>query len=175
MTTPTIVVGVDGHPASHSALRAAIDEAALRGGRVMVVAVWSVGTRRFAYRPDGHQSDSFATARMIAHDAIAAVAADDHERSMIVTSASEGEPGHALVHASRDADLLVIGSTTRGAVARHAGKTTVDHCLRHSDIPVLVVPYAPTALEESDIDQELLSTSGERGVDISARYERGTR
>ena len=171
MTVPTFVVGVDGTPASRSALRVAIDEATLRHGRVVLVVCWSKGAAPRSTRPAPHELDSAEKAAMIAQAAIASVAATSQERAHIVTSTSEGGPGPALVLAGRDADLLVIGSTTRGPIARHSGKTVVDHCLRHSDIPVLVVPYAPAGVEDVDIDRELLDTSGGEGSDIPVRYD----
>lgn len=161
MNIPTIVVGVDDGPASHSALRLAIDEATLRGCRVVIVTCWS---------SPAHQQ---ATAQSVAAHAIASAAATDHERTFIVTTTSEGAPGPELVHASLGAELLVIGSTTRSALARHRGKPVVDHCLRHCDVPVLVVPYQPAVLDDSDIgiDDELLGAPTDGGADIPVRYD----
>lgn len=154
MSISTIVVGVDGSPASHSALRLAIDEAMLRGCRVKVVACWSAWTRHLVLRPDVPGDDTYEVALAVAYEAVEAVVPTLHERSMIVTECGEGEPGPTLVDVSRDAAFLVIGSTSRGSIARHLGKTTVDHCLRHSDVPVIVVPFASPELEDVDVDLE---------------------
>ena len=171
MTMPTIVVGVDGEPASHSALRLALDEAAVRRCRVLLVACWSADAHHLPHRADGREGDSRRKAMMIAQQAVSSVAVDQAERSMIVTETAEGEPGPMLVRASHHALFLVIGSTTRGAVARHAGKTVVDHCLRWSDVPVIVVPYAPSGLDELDLAAELQRTSGDASADLPLTYD----
>lgn len=150
MSICTIVVGVDGSPASHAALRLAIDEASLRQCRVKIVACWSAWTRHLALRPELREGDTYEIAMAVAYEAVEAVAADPHERSMIVAECSEGEPGPSLVQASHGAAFLVIGSTSRGAVSRRLGKTTVDHCLRHSDVPVIVVPFVAEDIEPVD-------------------------
>ncbi|MET0448460.1 MAG: universal stress protein [Aeromicrobium sp.] len=170
MSTATIVVGIDGSPASHSALRMAIDEAALRRSRVMVVTCWSSDARHLTHGPATHEADTFDRARTVALQALASVDATDVERTHIVTSTAEGQPGHELVHASRCSELLVIGSTTRGGLARRSGKTVVDYCLRFSDVPVLVVPYAPVTLDQVDIDRELRGGRSDEGADIPVRY-----
>jgi len=154
MSIATIVVGVDGSPASHAALRLAIDEATLRGCRVKIVACWSAWTPHLALRPNRSNGDTYEIAMAVAYEAVEAIAANPHERSMIVTECGEGEPGPTLVDVSRDAVFLVIGSTSRGALERHLDKTTVDHCLRHCDVPVIVVPFTPAGLEDIDVDIE---------------------
>lgn len=155
MSIATIVVGVDGSPASHAALRLGIDEAMLRGSRVKVIACWSARARHLVRRAEVSGDDSYEVALTIAHQAVDAARPTLHERSMIVTECGEGEPGPTLVRVSRDAAFLVLGSTSRSPLARHVGKTTVDHCLRHSDVPVIVVPYMSPALEAIDVDLEM--------------------
>lgn len=159
MNMPTIVVGVDGSPASHAAVRLAIDEATFRGCRVKIVTCWSAWTRHLALRPDRLENDTYEIALAVAHEAVESASANAHERSMMVTECGEGDPGPTLVRASRDAVLLVIGSTSHGPIARHLGKTTVDHCLRHSDIPIIVVPFAPVVLEDIDVEIDLHRSS----------------
>lgn len=171
MSIATIVVGVDGSPASHSALRLAIDEATMRQSRVMIVACWSSDARHLSHGPAGHETDTFARAQAVALQAMVSVRATHAERGHIVTSTGEGQPGHELVHASRNSDLLVLGSTTRGGLARRTGKTVVDYCLRFSDVPVLVVPYAPVTLDQHDIDRELCGALADEGADIPVRYD----
>lgn len=54
-----------------------------------------------------------------------------------------GGAGRALVERSRDAALLVVGATSRHPVARALLGSTADHCARHAECPVVVVPAAP--------------------------------
>ena len=170
MSIATIVVGVDGGPASHSALRLAIDEGTLRGSCVLIVTCWSIETRHLTHGMTSRENDTFDKAQATALRAIAAVEATHEERTHILTATAEGQPGHELVHASRHSELLVIGSTTRHALARRTGKTVVDYCLRFSDVPVLVVPYTPVELRQRDIDEELTGAGSDEGSDLSVRY-----
>lgn len=140
MPLPTIVVGIDGSPTSHAALRLGIDEAALRRGRVKIVVSWSARKRLLALRPDLRMRSDYDVAVAAAYAAVDAVSADHHERSLIVVECGAGSPGSDLVRTSRGADLLVIGATSGGRIARELRTTTVDHCLNHSTVPVVVVP-----------------------------------
>lgn len=151
MSISTIVVGVDGDAASHAALRVAVDEAVLRRCRVLVMACWSSGAGHLADRSDGREGDTLRKALTIAQQAVSSVVVDDRERSMIIIDSSEGDPGPMLVHASRHATFLVVGSTTRGTATRGTPKSVVDHCLRFCDVPVIVVPHSPLIDTSADL------------------------
>jgi nucleotide-binding universal stress UspA family protein len=58
----------------------------------------------------------------------------------------------ALVDASRAADLLVVGSRGRGAVAARVLGSVSQGCVRHARCPVVVVPGGERD-DSSDEDQ----------------------
>ena len=49
------------------------------------------------------------------------------------------EPGPALVHASSDADLLVVGSRGRSALAETLFGSVGSYCVKHAKVPVAVI------------------------------------
>ena len=163
MHMPTIVAGVDDTSASHAALRVALDEAALRHARVVVVSCRSAD--------ETHEAGEHLIDR-----ALSAAGATAKERTMIVRETSEAAAGATLVDAARGAEMLVVGSTSRGELARLTGRTTVDHCLRFSSVPVVVVPGVHDAgvtdpqitnpLADLDIEAALRESSDDSPADI---------
>lgn len=156
-TAAPIVVGIDGGPASVSALEVAIQEARLRGIHVLAITCWPARNRR-----DDAGSPicrSAAEASDMLEDVIAEARLHKPGDVMIVREISQSLPAPALVSASGNAALLVLGSTTRGAGARHHGHHVINHCLRYSGSPVVVVPWTYAAFDELDFEIELQSHS----------------
>ena len=77
----------------------------------------------------------------------------------IVREVSQSFAGPTLVAAARNAEVLVLGSTDRGPGTRHSTHHTVEHCLRYSVAPVLVVPWTLASLDERDIEMDLPQAS----------------
>lgn len=117
----SIVVGVDGTPASVDALVYALREAAASGTRVDVVSAWSA--------PETTREGAQAVQDQAAAEALCRAG----ERPVISRVLVEGEPVETLVAVSRWAQVLVLG-TGRGKVA--------EGCLGEARCPVLVVPQA---------------------------------
>lgn len=140
----TIVVGVDGSPGSHPAIRLAWQEARFRN--VPLVAVMAYGGESVMgtapARPvpsvstQGEQRDiTESTLRQVVNAALADDAADVDLRVV------QGSPGHGLVQTAKDVDaqMLVLSARSDGAVSRLLG-TVSQHVLRSAPCPVLVVP-----------------------------------
>lgn len=116
----SIVVGVDGSPASAAALRWALAEAALRRSPVQACHAW--------LPPPGGAADEAgleSAARAVLRDAVAGTPA----APVLV----RGMASSVLLDAARHADLLVVG------MAGHVGLVT-RHVVTHAACAVVVVP-----------------------------------
>ncbi|KAF0959412.1 universal stress protein [Rhodococcus sp. T7] len=132
-----VVVGVDGSDSSRSALSWAAAEARLRNGQLVVITCWTAPVFVAGLNPALYERDSFIhVAETIQRQAVKdAGAADVPIRTQIV----EGQPASVLVAASRDADLLVVGSRGQGGFAGlHLGSVP-GHLVHHALCPVLVL------------------------------------
>jgi nucleotide-binding universal stress UspA family protein len=69
----------------------------------------------------------------------------------------DGDPAEQLVAASRDADLLVLGSHDRGFLGRLIMGSVSDRVVRSATCPVLVIPASANA---TDANQRVPSTIG---------------
>lgn len=154
---PRIVVGIDGSVGSTRALRWALDEASLRSASVEAAFVWQ-------YPPT---VCSLGPAR--GYDAVSRGIIDAAKESAetwapevpFTTEARFDGTVPALLDASREADLLVVGS--RGhAGFKHALLGSVAHqCARHAKCAVAIT--RPGATEE-DSAATLPVTTGEATV-----------
>ena len=133
-----IVVGVDGTPASGLALRWAIDEAALRGCPLQVVHAWT-------YEPMVDWNETSAQERQsqseaLVDKALAAVLAGRAEQPEIERRSLRGDAAEVLEEASKGAALLVVASHTGHRLRQVVMGSTSMHCVRHSSVPVVVIP-----------------------------------
>lgn len=142
MTTPSarIVVGVDGSAASVEALRWAVTQAELTSATVEAIASWE--------SPDQHGIASYAaeidwvdiTRRTLE---IAIKEAGLGDRHDVQASVRQGPPAHVLVEASRQAQLLVVGTRGHGGFAGLLLGSTSAYVIAHAACPVLVVRDTP--------------------------------
>jgi nucleotide-binding universal stress UspA family protein len=141
-----ITVGVDGSATGREALRFALWEAALRGARVRVVHAWTIPALTMT-------GVGMVPTYVEVEDELAANAATSiREELERVGKSAEGveieqrvvkdDAGGALVGLSADADLLVVGSRGRGAVASAMLGSVSQACLHHASCPVAVVHVA---------------------------------
>jgi nucleotide-binding universal stress UspA family protein len=150
-----IVVGVDGSGNSRGALDWALEEARLRGASVRTVHAWmlpTVGTGEAPWAlvpPAGYMdwsSDEIETHGRAAldrevEDALARVGAVVDVERLVV----EGPAGDAIVDASSDAELVVVGTHGRGALATLVLGSVSHHVLHHVHSAVVVVPEHASA------------------------------
>jgi nucleotide-binding universal stress UspA family protein len=136
-----IVVGVDGSPASRAALRWAVQEADRRGCPVDAVLAWQGGYGMmigavpadvmFQMAPE-QDRDSW---HHVLDDAVAEVSARGEVRTLLVSQ----DAGPALVEASENAALLVVGSRGAGSLRGALLGSVSAYCLRHASCPVVVL------------------------------------
>jgi nucleotide-binding universal stress UspA family protein len=144
VTMSGIVVGIDGsHNASH-ALEWAMTEAGVRHADLTVITVNSVIAGYWSGRPITFPGDDerVAEARKLAEASVAKIAADlgDHQPESVHVVAKNGFPAQALIDASEDCDLLVVGSRGGGGFGALAVGSITNQVVHHAKCPVVVVP-----------------------------------
>ena len=140
--TATIVVGVDGSEESKQALRWALGEARLRGARVVALRAWiypalagggliPVTTDLLEQLTQNETKELAATV-----EEVAAGETDVQVDQVVV----EDAPARALVAASQDADLLVVGTRGHGGFTGLVLGSVSQQCAHHAPCPVVIVP-----------------------------------
>ncbi len=143
---PGIVVGVDGSDHSRRALGWAMREAALRHVPLQVVTVHPPPVRPATgiyWGLPTFPENSFdpELARAAVQQFVGEVADETGETGPEVTvTVATGDAAEELVKASRDADLLVVGSRGSGGFARLLMGSVSSQVTHHADCPVVVVP-----------------------------------
>ena len=144
---PVIVVGVDDTPAGAAALIFALDEGVRRDCSVEVVTTWSWS------EPYEAMASGVEAARQVAEDiqekALHAAIRKLDVLPVVSRLVVEGEPGPVLVHMSNHASYLVVGHSHKGALRRALLGSVSDYCVRHSKVPVMVVPVAESGTQTS--------------------------
>ena len=144
----SIVVGVDGSDASRDALRWAAEEARLRSAPLVAVHAWSfvpaqpIGDPGMLAVPAGDLAGQLGAEGDAAQigldqaveDALGADSDIELERRL-----AEGDAGEALVAASKDAQLVVVGSHGRSGFKAALLGSVSRHVVDHAACPVVVV------------------------------------
>lgn len=138
MELPHVLVGFDDSPAAGRALRWAAAEASLRGVPLRVCHAWN-----WPYAPRSQDDDTLEVVR-----AMGALTLENGVRIARETAAGldvrtlllKGTPSGALLEASADASLVVIGARGAGGFGSLALGSTAVHVPAHADRPVVVVP-----------------------------------
>jgi nucleotide-binding universal stress UspA family protein len=137
-----IVVGIDGSDASNDALRWAVEDARARGAEVVALHAYEVPEAA----PDAVPAPPVDLPALIAevHDDaqqfVTKVVDEVVGNSVSVDVAPiavEDGPAKALLDASRDADLLVVGSHGHGLSGLFLGSVSLE-CAQHAACPVLI-------------------------------------
>jgi len=133
-----IVVGVDGSLPSKAALAWAIHQAKLTGAVVEAVIAWH-HPASYGYPvtvPD--DTDYRKLAEKVAADAVADVTGPAGPVE-IRSRAVEGNAATALLAASADAELLVVGSRGHGGFVEALLGSVSQHCVHHATCPVVII------------------------------------
>jgi len=143
---PGIVVGVDNSPGAHHALDWAVAEAGTRQASLTVLtvipAMASPWTGRPLSVPDADEEVSHA--RQATEEAIAkSIAGVTGAKPTSVTAkVFTGFPAQALIDASNDADLVVVGSRGVGGFTALMLGSVSSQVAHHAACPVVIVPAA---------------------------------
>src|SRR5271165_700299 len=143
-----IIVGVDESDNSRHALRWAMHEAVLRlvpltvmtvrpgAVRPATVVFWGLRT----YSGNGHNEDLLRTAVQELVDKVASEIGGTLPG--VTVSVATGNPAEELINASRDADMLVVGSRGMGGFGRLMMGSVSSQVTHHAKCPVVVIPSA---------------------------------
>jgi len=139
-----ITVGIDGSHDAHRALEWAMREAAVRHVPLTVVTVHEVAVSGWTGQPiifPGDQADA-EKVRQAAEEMVAKAAGQlgESQPASVTVRAVNGFPAQELIEASRDADLLVVGSRGGGGFARLMLGSISQKVVHHAHCPVAVVP-----------------------------------
>jgi len=143
-----ILVGVDESDHSRHSVRWAMQEAVLRQTPLTVMTVlpgearpatmifWGVRT----YSGSSHNEDLVRNAVRELVDKVASEIGGTLPE--VTVSIATGNPAEELVRASRDADLLVVGSRGSGGFGRLMMGSVSSQVTHHAHCPVVVIPSA---------------------------------
>jgi nucleotide-binding universal stress UspA family protein len=140
-----ITVGVDGSHHGHRALDWAMREAVLRQVPLTVLTVHEVMASYWTGEPLPVPADAPALeqARLAAERAVGeAVERLGAEQPKVTVTAINGFPAQALIDASADSDLIVVGNRGGGGFARLRLGAVASQVVHHAHCPVVVVPSA---------------------------------
>lgn len=134
-----VVVGVDGSEPSDAALEFAFDEAELRRAQLIAVHAWAYPAAVGVDLPWGFDGDAAERhARTVLDEAVERWA-DKHAAVSVERRLLPMTAGAALVEASQDAALLIVGSRGHGALRRMLLGSVSHALIHHSHCPVVVL------------------------------------
>jgi nucleotide-binding universal stress UspA family protein len=132
-----IVVGVDGSAPSIEALRQAQRLATSLGAKVLANAYWDYPQVYAGYVMVGIEGFEERAAQIL--DEAVRTAFGDETPSNVVTNLVRGHPRDALIEATRDADLVVVGRRGHGGFGGLLLGSVSSALVAHAHCPVLVV------------------------------------
>jgi nucleotide-binding universal stress UspA family protein len=135
-----VLVGVDGTECALAAVRWAAEEADRRGAPLRIVHAAPYLGRR---TPPASPSPELHRARRITAHAYT-VARHTRARVDAVTEVVPGEPSRVLVAEAPEADLVVLGIATTGAIDELVAAPVAQRVAAHAGTPVVVVPRSRT-------------------------------
>lgn len=137
-----VVVGVDGSAESVAALRWAARYATATGARMRALLAWhypaAAGQAPVGVAPEPIRAQTEAQMHE-ALDAAIAKAYEGQEAAAVEKSTAYGHPAQALIEASKEADLLVVGHRGHGAFTGMLVGSVSIHCVTGAFCPVVVV------------------------------------
>jgi nucleotide-binding universal stress UspA family protein len=140
-TRGRVVVGVDGSPHSKLALARAAELAAQTGAILEPIIVWQQPASAHTYAPTGWspERDAAEILRITLDEAFDSAVPD-----WVRPTVASGPSAHALIEASRGADILVVGSRGHGGFAGLMLGSVSSACAEYAHCPVLVMRATTT-------------------------------
>ncbi|MGH3193159.1 MAG: universal stress protein [Streptosporangiaceae bacterium] len=142
---PGIVVGVDSSVHSERALSWAMKEAAVRHADLTVLTVHPAVPSLATGNPEnyGEGLAPMERDRTAAEELVTKVASELGEQrpASVTVRVVNDSPAKALIDASQDADMLVVGSRGTGGFARLLMGSVSSQVTHHAACPVVVVPH----------------------------------
>jgi nucleotide-binding universal stress UspA family protein len=166
-----IIVGVDGSPASDAAIRWAVHDAVMRGVPLTLMHVqdpvartWSPAKvlKEVAGWQETEGRGILANASKIAHDI-----ANDTSQTTINGELQFSAPGPTLVDRSEDAELIVVGTDGRGALARGLLGSVSSGLVRHARCPVAVIHDAEPPMPDPTTAPVLVGVDGSSASELA--------
>ena len=154
-TAGKVVVGVDGSEHSRRALAWALAEARLRGVGCVLVHAWDFGLAASSPVPGDALHVLIDDANTILDRDLAYARSFGVPVTRILVY---GSAGHALIEASADALILVVGSRGRGGLVSALLGSVSSACVHHATCPVVVVPPGTRAASEGAVDAQLAAS-----------------
>lgn len=140
MDVKPIIVGVDGSQDSVRALRWAADHAHASRAPLQVLAAYDVpamyGLYAMAHVPSLTTVENDTRTMLV--DTVRDALGEDVE---VTERVMRGHPAQALVEASAEAQILVVGSRGRGGFTGMLLGSVSQHVISHSQCPVVVMPH----------------------------------
>jgi nucleotide-binding universal stress UspA family protein len=144
-----IVVGVDGSDDAHRALDWAMKEAAAHQVPLTVLAVHDVAASPWTGSPIILPADEplLEQTRRAAEELVtkATTQLGQPQPPSVTVRVASGLAARELIEASRDADLLVVGSRGVGGFARLVMGSVSSQVTHYAHCPVVVVPHEDKA------------------------------
>jgi nucleotide-binding universal stress UspA family protein len=141
---PGIIVGVDGSGHSQRALEWAMKEAAVRHVPLTVLTVHPSIVGYFGgvvtTPQDQEQTEQVQVAVRTEADKVLTTLEGPHPESVKIR-AVHGFPVEELINASKEADLVVLGSRGMGGFTRMMLGSTAGQVVQHAHCPVTIVPH----------------------------------
>jgi len=139
-----IIVGVDGSGHSQRALEWAMKEAALRHAPLTVLTVHQAIRGYYggvsSFPDDPERTEEARVAAQAETDKVLAGLGGARPESVTV-KAVNGFPVEELISASKDADIIVLGSRGVGGFSRLMLGSVTSQVAQHAHCPVLIVPH----------------------------------
>ena len=148
-TVGRVVVGVDDSPGGRAALRFAAEESARRGAELHVICAWSMPGGHLGHAAvPGPLRDAVYEDTQSVLDRLAGEVLEKESRVPCVLAVGEPPPARALIEASRNADVVVVGSRGHGGFSGLLLGSVSAQVVHHAHCPVIVVRGAQERTEQ---------------------------